>query len=225
MKIQPKSAFTREPHRILAERRACAACQHPYIVQLVHAFHTETVAVLVLTLGTGGDLNQAMSFRGKLPYERVIFYAAELVLALGYIHSKGLIHRDLKPSNVVLTGDGHVQLVDFGAVVDVDGRTVGVDGSSAELSPSFEQSNLVHDECFASAPLDIGRLLPTSSMVSDEEGMKIAEVAHRDVLHTDPVGGSSESSDVHCSERGRNQANTVIGTLAYMAPECVSCST
>ena len=44
----------------------------------------------------------------------VKFYACELVIGLSHLHSQGILFRDLKPENVLLTGDGHVCLTDFG---------------------------------------------------------------------------------------------------------------
>ncbi len=88
--------------------QAFAKCQHPFIVNLDYAFQTENLAIMVLGLGIGGDLNKAiMNARDcKLDMNRVQFYVAETVLALNYMHELGFIYRDLKPQNILLAEDG-----------------------------------------------------------------------------------------------------------------------
>eukprot|EP00116_Pleurobrachia_bachei_P002683 sb/3462945/ len=46
--------------------------------------------------------------------EDVKFYLAEICLALGHLHTLGIIYRDLKPENILLDVDGHIKLTDFG---------------------------------------------------------------------------------------------------------------
>jgi protein-serine/threonine kinase len=41
------------------------------------------------------------------------FYAAEVLLALEYLHMLGIVYRDLKPENVLVRDDGHIMLSDF----------------------------------------------------------------------------------------------------------------
>ena len=42
------------------------------------------------------------------------FYAAEVALALNYLHNNDIIYRDLKPENILLNFDGHIKIADFG---------------------------------------------------------------------------------------------------------------
>lgn len=48
------------------------------------------------------------------------FYAAEIILALEYLHMMGIIYRDLKPENVLVREDGHIMLSDFDLCLKCD---------------------------------------------------------------------------------------------------------
>lgn len=48
-------------------------------------------------------------------YEAVVFYAAEILLALEHLHKMNIVHRDLKPENILLNEDMHIQISDFGS--------------------------------------------------------------------------------------------------------------
>lgn len=126
MKLQRKvhmiEVFGDEPWRADTEKRAFASCHHPFIVELFFAFQTESLAIMVISLGTGRDLSKVLRGSGPLMIDQVVFYGAEIVSALSYLHDKGLIYRDLKPGNVLLNLDGHIQLVDFGGVCDINGN-------------------------------------------------------------------------------------------------------
>jgi len=65
--------------------------------------------------------------------------AAEIVLALEYLHKNDVIYRDLKPENVMVDSDGHVRLTDFGlAKQGITGNSGGANtfcGTPEYLSP------------------------------------------------------------------------------------------
>jgi serine/threonine protein kinase len=95
---------------------------------LDYAFQTRQLAIMLLGLSTAGDLSKVLlrTPEERLPEERVRFYSAEIILALCYLHQRGLMYRDLKPNNVLLNDDGHIQLVDLGGVHSGSLSRVGV---------------------------------------------------------------------------------------------------
>lgn len=62
----------------------------------------------------GGEIFTLLRRERSFDESRTQFYAAEILLGLECLHKEGIIYRDLKPENVVLDGEGHVKLTDFG---------------------------------------------------------------------------------------------------------------
>lgn len=97
-----------------AERIILEEIDHPFIVHLHYSFQEEGNLYMILDLLAGGELFTYIDQHAPLEEEVVKFYAAEVALALGYLHSRNIIYRDLKPENVVFDSDGHACLTDFG---------------------------------------------------------------------------------------------------------------
>lgn len=122
MKVLKKSAILDEKskERAMAERDIIMKIRHPFIVTLHYSFQTETKLFFILDFLNGGDLYTYIMVHGKLDwnykneYLRSKITTAEIVLALGHLHEKGIVYRDLKPQNIIIAGDGHIKLTDFG---------------------------------------------------------------------------------------------------------------
>jgi serine/threonine protein kinase len=88
----------------------------PYIVPVRGVFCTETSIVQVLKHMRGDTLFRRILEEGRIPESRARLYAAEILFALHYLHSKGIVHRNLRPENVLLDGAGHAMLSNFALV-------------------------------------------------------------------------------------------------------------
>ncbi len=61
-----------------------------------------------------GDLLRLVTRKGTLSEKEAKLYAAQVGLALQYMHSKNILFRDLKTANVLIKKNGYVKLSDFG---------------------------------------------------------------------------------------------------------------
>ncbi|XP_062434058.1 ribosomal protein S6 kinase beta-2 isoform X7 [Rhea pennata] len=97
-----------------AERNILEAVKHPFIVDLMYAFQTGGKLYLILECLSGGELFMQLEREGIFLEDTACFYLSEITLALGHLHSNGIIYRDLKPENIMLNSQGHIKLTDFG---------------------------------------------------------------------------------------------------------------
>lgn len=72
------------------------------------------------------------------------FYAAEVVLAIEYLHSKDVIYRDLKPENLLLDAQGHIKITDFGFAKHVPDITWTLCGTPDYLG-RYNDGSLIQD--------------------------------------------------------------------------------
>nr|AML78628.1 putative LOV domain-containing protein [Codariocalyx motorius] len=102
-------------HRACAEREILDKLDHPFLPALYASFQTKTHVCLITDYCPGGELFLLLDRQPAkvLKEDAVRFYAAEVVIALEYLHCQGIIYRDLKPENVLIQGNGHVSLTDF----------------------------------------------------------------------------------------------------------------
>ncbi|XP_058504429.1 microtubule-associated serine/threonine-protein kinase 3-like isoform X2 [Solea solea] len=116
MKIIDRQTLTRkiDVKHVLMERDILTFIDNPFIVSLFCAFVTQTELCIVMEHVAGGSCGTLLNQVKVLPVNIARFYTAEVVLALEYLHSFGILHGDLKPENLLLTYTGHIKVADFG---------------------------------------------------------------------------------------------------------------
>ena len=98
------------------EAQVLARLNHPNLVRVTDYFEEWGNAYLVMDFAEGQSLADLIAARGPLPEAQVLEWARQLLDALAYCHSQGVIHRDIKPQNIIIRPDGQAVLVDFGLV-------------------------------------------------------------------------------------------------------------
>ncbi|TKY49331.1 Serine/threonine-protein kinase WAG2 [Spatholobus suberectus] len=97
------------------EAQILHALDHPFLPTLYARIDVSHYTCLLIDYCPGGDLHSLLRRHParRLPLTAARFFAAEVLVALEYLHALGVVYRDLKPENVLLREDGHVMLSDF----------------------------------------------------------------------------------------------------------------
>jgi serine/threonine protein kinase len=116
MKVLSKKhiVLNNEVEHTKAERSILERLNHPFLMNLVYSFQTDDKLYFIMEFVNGGELFHHLQREKRFDEPRVVFYAAEILTALQYLHENGVIYRDLKPENILLRDDGHIAVCDFG---------------------------------------------------------------------------------------------------------------
>ncbi|KAI0166172.1 Pkinase-domain-containing protein [Xylariaceae sp. FL1272] len=117
------------------ERRMLGEVKHPFLITLWGTFQDAKNLYMVMDFVEGGELFSLLRKSGRFPNPVAKFYAAEVTLALEYLHSKHIIYRDLKPENLLLDRHGHLKITDFGFAKRVPDKTWTLCGTPDYLAP------------------------------------------------------------------------------------------
>jgi serine/threonine protein kinase len=140
IKIPRQGGMTaEEQEKFFREARAAAQLRHPNIVSVHEVGRDGDSVYIVSDFVRGVTLGDWLSGQ-QLTGREAAELCAKIADALHHAHEKGIVHRDLKPANIMMDGEGHPHLMDFGLArrdagemtVTMDGQVIG---TPAYMSP------------------------------------------------------------------------------------------
>ncbi|KAJ7950557.1 Kinase family protein [Quillaja saponaria] len=193
-----------EYKRVSFEQQVLRRFDHPLLPRLLGVLDTEKIVGYGIEYCPGGNLYSLRKKQTEKMFSDDIirFYAAEIVLALEYLHSLGIVYRDLKPENIMIQENGHIMLVDFDLSTKLPPRTPR-SSPSFNSTPSFDSVKTKKKK-----KKKLSRIIPLhryfNSGISPDVSAPILVNSRR-----------TESDSVE-------KSNSFVGTEEYVAPEVVS---
>ncbi|ODV85327.1 hypothetical protein CANARDRAFT_28589 [[Candida] arabinofermentans NRRL YB-2248] len=117
------------------ERRMLKLVEHPFLIRMWGTYQDSRNLFMVMDYIEGGELFSLLRKSQRFPNPVAKFYAAEVTLALEYLHSHNIIYRDLKPENILLDRNGHIKITDFGFAKEVETVTWTLCGTPDYIAP------------------------------------------------------------------------------------------
>lgn len=218
MKVMDKASLAsrKKLTRAQTEREILQLLDHPFLPTLYTHFETDRFSCLVMEYCPGGDLH---TLRQRQPGKHFSeyaarFYAAEVLLALEYLHMLGVVYRDLKPENVLVRDDGHIMLSDFDLSLRCAVSPTLIKSSSLDYDPRRGPAFCVQPPCIepTSACIQPSCFLPRvfSQKSRNKSSRPRAELAL-------PAGTLPEL----VAEPTAARSMSFVGTHEYLAPEII----
>src|SRR5438309_11934302 len=108
--------------------------------------------------------------RERTELRKLLRYLQHVAEGLAKAHAAGIVHRDLKPDNIMVTGDGHAKILDFGLAKLIESPQSAASGET----PSDVATAILQQH---STP---GVVLGTVGYMSPEQAQgKTKEIDHR----------------------------------------------
>lgn len=119
-KINKNSLKSEEHKSLLAQMAIMMHMDHPNITKLYEVYEQPNYYVMILELCDGGQLFEKVVDR-TITEKDAKHIITQILSALHYLHSKGIVHRDIKPQNMLFEQKTKlVKLIDFGISTKIE---------------------------------------------------------------------------------------------------------
>mmetsp|Transcript_120651 Transcript_120651/g.232833 ORF Transcript_120651/g.232833 Transcript_120651/m.232833 type:complete len:533 (-) Transcript_120651:580-2178(-) len=111
-----KGLKTHQKEQLLSEIEIFLCMDHPHVARLLDVYEDEQKISLVMECVEGGELFDRVIKDKRFPEPGAAHAMRQMLLAVQYIHSHGIVHRDLKLENFLydLETSDHLKMIDFG---------------------------------------------------------------------------------------------------------------
>ncbi|MED6120504.1 Protein kinase PINOID [Stylosanthes scabra] len=198
-------ALKKKLKRAEMEEQVLSVIDHPFLPTLHAKFEAHQYTCFVMDYCPGGDLFTLQQNQPDLRFtvSTARFFAAEVLVALEYLHMMGIVYRDLKPENVLIQEDGHIMLTDF------------------DLSLHLE----VHPTLLKQVSSNrIMKKKKNKPMLCCRESYDYEHAAttRRSRKKASIIGGDVHGQEIEVSAEPVNgRSHSFVGTHEYLAPEVI----
>ncbi|MDB4987047.1 MAG: hypothetical protein JWN04_2225 [Myxococcaceae bacterium] len=127
---------------LLREAMITGQLEHPNIVP-VHALLSGAEGPAVVMKRLSGSSWDVLIQRGEASLERHLEILAQVLNAVAFAHSRGVLHRDIKPGNVMIGDFGEVYLLDWGvAQRKLDPPSDAIVGTPRYMAPEMAEGRV-----------------------------------------------------------------------------------
>ncbi|MED6143619.1 Protein kinase PINOID [Stylosanthes scabra] len=198
-------ALKKKLKRAEMEEQVLSVIDHPFLPTLHAKFEAREYTCFVMDYCPGGDLFTLQQNQPDLRFtvSTARFFAAEVLVALEYLHMMGIVYRDLKPENVLIQEDGHIMLTDF------------------DLSLHLEVHPMLLKQ------VSINRIMkkknkPMLCCGESYDYEHIARGRNRKKASINIIGGNGHAQEIEVSAEPVNgRSHSFVGTHEYLAPEVI----
>ncbi|KAG4149305.1 hypothetical protein ERO13_D05G329700v2 [Gossypium hirsutum] len=157
--IDRETLSSKKLSHVQMEAEILSMLDHPFLPTLYSRIEASHYTCLLIDFCPNGDLHSLLRKQpgNRFPLAAVRFFAAEVLVALEYLHALGIIYRDLKPENILLREDGHIMLSDFDLCFKAD---VVPTCKFLRRKSRNSKRNCFNGGCFATVAGSVEEVLP-----------------------------------------------------------------
>lgn len=170
--------------KLLEENEVLAMLDNDHITRLYEVIDTDDIMYIIMEYCSGGELFDFIIAHGHLEEYEACKILHQIMFAVDFCHSHGVVHRDLKPENLLLDQSRDIKLIDFGLADHWAENGPRLEGLEHGGSPSYLPPEVIVDDedILIGPPVDVWALgvilyalisgaLPFSGeTIYDEEG-------------------------------------------------------